>query len=95
MDNVKSVTEKTQPNSVESTQKYETLAEACSVMKEEIQAEAERLCASHQDNASKPQTLTAVCSTMKEEIQAEAQRLFPDSDTKPQRTIDRTSVKNR
>jgi hypothetical protein len=94
MDNVNSVTEKTQPNPVESTEKSEALTEACSVMKEEIRAEAERLCASHQDNASKPQTLAAVCSTMKAEIQTEAHRLFPDPDTKHQRTIERTSVKN-
>jgi hypothetical protein len=94
MDNLKSVTEKTQPNAVESTEKPEMLTAVCSTMKEEIQAEAHRLFPDLQDNATKPQTLTEVCSTMKAEIQTEAHRLFPDPDTKHQRTIERTSVKN-
>jgi hypothetical protein len=91
MDNVNSVTEKTQ-HAVESTEKSQTLTETCSAMKEEIQDETQQFFAGHGDKVSKPQTLTAVCSTMKEEIQDEAQRLFPNPDTAHGQTIDRASA---
>jgi hypothetical protein len=81
MDNGNSVTEKTQPCSVESTEKSDILTEKCSAMKEEIKDEAQQIFEGHRGNVSKPKTLTEACTTMKEEIKDEAKRLVPDPDT--------------
>ncbi|WP_310427397.1 hypothetical protein [Chamaesiphon sp. VAR_48_metabat_135_sub] len=81
MDNGNSVTEKTQPNTVESTEQSDILTEKCSAMKEEIKDEAQQIFEGHRGNVSKPKTLTEACTTMKEEIKDEAKRLVPDPDT--------------
>jgi hypothetical protein len=78
MDNVNSVTENTQPNMVESTEKSEISSEKCSVMKEEIKDEAQQIFEGHRGSVNKPKTLTEICATMKEEIKDEAKRLVPD-----------------
>jgi hypothetical protein len=78
MDNVNSVTENTQPNAVESTEKSEILTEKCSAMKAEIKDEALEIFAGHRDHVSKPKTLTEACAVMKEESKDEAKRLVPD-----------------
>ena len=88
MDNATSVTEKTQPIAVESTEKSKTLTEACSTMKDEIKDKAQEIFVERRDNMGKPQTLTDACSTMKNEIKDEAQRIFPDSDTQKDRAAD-------
>lgn len=80
MDNVNSVTEKTQSNTVESTKQSEILAEKCSAMKAEIKDEAQQIFGGHRGNLSKPKTLTEACATMKEESNDEAKRLVPDPD---------------
>ncbi len=78
MDNVNSMTENTQPNAVESTEKSETLAEKCSEMKAEIKDQAVQIIGGDRGNFSKPKTLTEICNTMKVEIKDEAKRLVPD-----------------
>lgn len=81
MDIENSVTKKTQSTLIESPEKSQTLTEACSEMKHELDHAAQQLV-SDQNNISKPQTLTGVCSIIKDEIKDEAQRIFPDPQMK-------------
>ncbi|MCY7368186.1 MAG: hypothetical protein LH474_08535 [Chamaesiphon sp.] len=72
------MTENTQSNAVESTQKSDILPEKCSQMKTDIQDEAQQMIQGQPGDVSKPKTLTEACNTMKVEIKDEAKRLVPD-----------------
>lgn len=81
MNDKKDVPEKTEQNSVEASEKSQSLTEACSVMKEQIKAKAQQDLVG-QTKLGKPKSLTDACEDMKEEIKDEAQRLVPGRETK-------------